>query len=41
MAAMGLIEEAYRLPMCPPGGDSRTKILEVLKSLELIKAAMV
>jgi 4-hydroxy-tetrahydrodipicolinate synthase len=41
MAAMGLLEEVYRLPMCAPRADSREKILKVLKSLELLKAALV
>jgi 4-hydroxy-tetrahydrodipicolinate synthase len=37
MAAMGLLEEAYRLPMCPPKPDSRDKILKVLKDLGCLK----
>jgi 4-hydroxy-tetrahydrodipicolinate synthase len=41
MAAMGLLEEAYRLPMCPPKPESREKIARVLKSLDLVKAALV
>jgi 4-hydroxy-tetrahydrodipicolinate synthase len=41
MAAMGLLEEVYRLPMCPPKPESREKILKVLKSLDLLKAALV
>ena len=41
MAAMGLIEETYRLPMCAPRAESREKILKVLKELNLLKAAMV
>ena len=40
MAAMGLIEEVYRLPMCPPRDDSREKIVAVLRSLELTKPAL-
>lgn len=40
MAAMGLIEEQYRLPMCPPRDQAREKILSVLKDLEL-KPALV
>jgi 4-hydroxy-tetrahydrodipicolinate synthase len=39
MAAMGLLEEAYRLPMCSPGAESREKILRVLQSLDLVSAA--
>src|SRR5690242_6233694 len=31
MAAMGLIEEVYRLPMCPPRPESKEKIVRVLK----------
>jgi 4-hydroxy-tetrahydrodipicolinate synthase len=41
MAAMGLLEEVYRLPMCPPKPESREQILKVLKSLDLLKAALV
>jgi hypothetical protein len=40
MAAMGLIEEAYRLPMCPPRAESRQKLMAVLKSLDLLKNAL-
>jgi 4-hydroxy-tetrahydrodipicolinate synthase len=39
MSAMGLLEEAYRLPMCPPQPASRERILKVLKELDLLKAA--
>ena len=41
MAAMGLLEEHYRLPMCPPKPESRDKINKVLKELSLLKAALV
>jgi 4-hydroxy-tetrahydrodipicolinate synthase len=41
MAAMGLIEETFRLPMVPPRAESKEKILAVLKSLGLLKAALV
>jgi 4-hydroxy-tetrahydrodipicolinate synthase len=41
MSAMGLLEEVYRLPMCAPKPESREKILKVLKSLELVKPALV
>jgi 4-hydroxy-tetrahydrodipicolinate synthase len=41
MAAMGLLEEVYRLPMCPPRPESREKILKVLKGLDLLKTALV
>ena len=40
MAAMGLLEEVYRLPICSPKAESRERILKVLKSLELLKAAV-
>lgn len=39
MAAMGLCEETYRLPMVPPRPASREKILAVLKELGLPLAA--
>ena len=39
MAAMGLIEESYRLPMVPPQAKSREKIVSVLKDLGMLKAA--
>lgn len=39
MAAMGLIEEAYRLPMCPPKPESKEKIVRVLRELGLLKPA--
>jgi len=41
MAAMGLLEETYRLPMCSPKPESRERILKVLKELNLLKAALV
>ena len=41
MAAMGLIEEAYRLPIVPPKAESKQKIVKVLKELGLLKAALV
>jgi 4-hydroxy-tetrahydrodipicolinate synthase len=36
MAAMGLLEEVYRLPMVPPRQESRDRILHVLKDLKLV-----
>ncbi len=39
MAAMGLIEETYRLPMVPPRAESRTKILNVLRETGLLANA--
>jgi 4-hydroxy-tetrahydrodipicolinate synthase len=41
LAAMGLVEEVYRLPMVPPKHESREKILGVLKDLGLLKSALV
>ena len=41
MAAMGLIEESYRLPMVSPKPESKEKIAQVLKDLGLLKAALV
>jgi 4-hydroxy-tetrahydrodipicolinate synthase len=41
MAAMGLLEETYRLPMVAPKPESKEKILTVLKALGLLKAALV
>ncbi len=37
MAAMGLLEEVYRLPMVPPRPDAKDRIIKVLRSLDLIK----
>jgi 4-hydroxy-tetrahydrodipicolinate synthase len=39
MAMMGLIEEVYRLPMCPPRPESKEKISKVLGSLDLLRTA--
>ena len=36
MAAMGLIEENYRLPLVPPGAATRDKITDVLQKLKLL-----
>jgi 4-hydroxy-tetrahydrodipicolinate synthase len=41
MAAMGLLEEIYRLPMTSPQPQSRDKINKVLRDLGLLKAALV
>jgi len=41
MAAMGLLEEVYRLPMVPPKPESKAKIEAVLKELGLLKGALV
>jgi len=39
MAAMGLIEETYRLPLVPPTAAGRDKIMGVLQQLRLLGAA--
>ena len=39
MAAMGLMEENYRLPLVPPRPASRERILAVLAELKLVSAA--
>ena len=39
MAAMGLLEETYRLPMVPPRPESRSKIVAVLNAAGLVKDA--
>jgi 4-hydroxy-tetrahydrodipicolinate synthase len=41
MAAMGLLEETFRLPMVSPRAESKEKINVVLKDLGLLKAALV
>jgi 4-hydroxy-tetrahydrodipicolinate synthase len=39
MAAMGLIEEVYRLPLVPPGAAARDRIMQVLQDLKLLGSA--
>jgi 4-hydroxy-tetrahydrodipicolinate synthase len=39
MAAMGLLEENYRLPMVPPSGATRNKVVQVLQNLKMLGAA--
>ena len=39
MAAMGLLEESYRLPLVPPSDGARTKIMAVLQQLKMLGAA--
>lgn len=39
MAAMGLVEEVYRLPMVPPRQESRARIQKVLLDLGQLKGA--
>lgn len=41
MAAMGLLEEAFRLPICPATPAARAKIVSVLKEMDLLKPALV
>jgi 4-hydroxy-tetrahydrodipicolinate synthase len=41
MAAMGLVDEVYRLPMVPPKKESTEKIARVLNELGLLKTAHV
>jgi 4-hydroxy-tetrahydrodipicolinate synthase len=41
MAAMGLLEEVYRLPMVSPQPVSREKIVNVLRELGMLKGALV
>jgi 4-hydroxy-tetrahydrodipicolinate synthase len=39
MAAMGLIEEVYRLPLVSPSSAARAKIMKVLQELKLLGSA--
>jgi 4-hydroxy-tetrahydrodipicolinate synthase len=39
MAAMGLIEESYRLPLVPPSDGARDRIMRVLQDLRMLGAA--
>jgi 4-hydroxy-tetrahydrodipicolinate synthase len=41
MAAMGLLEEIYRLPLVPPRRESRDRINDVLRDLGLLSATLV
>jgi len=41
LAAMGLIEEVYRLPMVPLKAESKEKLLAVMKRTGLLKGALV
>ena len=38
MAQMGLLEETYRLPMVPPGAQTRERLLRVLAGVGLVPA---
>ena len=40
MAMMGLLEETFRLPMCPPTAASKDKIRSVLQLLQLLQPAL-
>jgi 4-hydroxy-tetrahydrodipicolinate synthase len=39
MAAMGLLEENYRLPLVPPSAAAREKVMRVLQHLKMLGAA--
>jgi 4-hydroxy-tetrahydrodipicolinate synthase len=39
MAAMGLVEEAYRLPLVPPSAAARDKVMKALQDLKLLGSA--
>ncbi len=39
MAAMGLLDEVYRLPLVPPTANARNKVMHVLAQLRLLGAA--
>jgi 4-hydroxy-tetrahydrodipicolinate synthase len=39
MAAMGLVEESYRLPLVAPKPESKERIVRALKDLGLLKGA--
>jgi 4-hydroxy-tetrahydrodipicolinate synthase len=39
MAAMGLLEERYRLPLVPPSHAARDRIMKVLQDLKLLGSA--
>jgi hypothetical protein len=39
MAAMGLLEEVYRLPMVPPSDASRRRVLDALGACGLLENA--
>jgi 4-hydroxy-tetrahydrodipicolinate synthase len=39
MAAMGLIEENFRLPLVPPSAATRNKVVQVLQNLKMLGAA--
>ena len=39
MAAMGLLDEHYRLPLVPPSTATREKVMRVLQNLKMLGAA--
>jgi len=39
MAAMGLLDEHYRLPMVPPSAAAREKVMRVLQNMKLLGSA--
>ena len=39
MAAMGLLDEIYRLPLVPPSAAAREKVMRVLQNLKMLGAA--
>jgi 4-hydroxy-tetrahydrodipicolinate synthase len=39
MAAMGLIDEVYRLPLVPPSAAARDRVMQVLQDLRLLGSA--
>jgi 4-hydroxy-tetrahydrodipicolinate synthase len=39
MAAMGLLEEQYRLPLVPPSAATRDKVMGILQQLKMLGAA--
>lgn len=40
MAMMGLLEETFRLPMCPPTAASKDRIRSVLQQMQLLQPAL-
>jgi 4-hydroxy-tetrahydrodipicolinate synthase len=39
MAAMGLLEESYRLPLVPPANATKERLSRVMQQLKLLGAA--
>lgn len=40
LALMGLIEENYRLPLCPPSDATRTRLRQILQDLQLLSVTV-